>query len=417
MKHLLIVIALMSGLLGTETNKTEEKSNFNVSGKVMAYYTNVNHDMTDETKTDSEIYYISTQLNIDYTYENFYFQATPYVYTYDTDSGEKIENLTNTSPYDKSAIFFRSLYMSYTFDAWTFGIGVLPFTNSMPMKFSDDSIQDGVGLNTLNDNAIMSVFGIYSTENSKTIFGAGTLDQKLIKTGNYISEDLREDTEIYFIINTYEHDKWIFTNELMYVDMKYDKMDLSEIYMYGIGVSWDDTEDSGLVVYNVAAASMYKNNSSNAKNEIYSNVFGSVAKGEYLESAFPDSFAMNTETYYGASNLLGIRYEMDFLPLETFINFEWFHTMGDWTSGNQGNIYNGKINQMFNIRDNAYYVNYGILTSKNSLLRFTYSCLEFDEFGKVGAPASTVPAENFLGGNKAVRTNIQAIHVIFTYKF
>ena len=414
MKQLLIIIALIGGLLGAEEI---EESNFNVSGKIMSYYSKVDYTMSDDSKKDMELYYVSTQLNIDYSNDNFYFQVTPYVYGYDTDSGNQVKTPANEVPYEKTDIFLRSLYMSYTINAWTAGIGVLPFSNSMPMKYSDDSIQDGVGLNTLNDNVLLSVFGIYSTENSKTIFGVGTMNQDIIDTGNYISDYLRDETEVYFVINTYDHEKWSFTNELMYIDMKYETKDLSVIYLYGLGVSWDDTAESGLVLYNVAAVSMYQNNSTNAKDEIYTNVFGDVNTGNALQGAYPDSFAIDNDTYYGASNLLGLRYEMDCLPLETFINIEWFHTMGDWTSGNQGNIYNGKINQQYGIRDNAYYFNFGVLTSKNSLLRFTYSYLEFDEYGQVGAPASTIQAEDFMGGNKTVRTKVEAIHVIFTYKF
>lgn len=421
MKHLLLII-LTLGYLGATEIESEE-SNFNVSGKVMSYYSSVLYDKADGSSNTEDIYYVSTQLNLDYSYDGFYFQATPYVYTMDTSSGDKIKNVTMGEPYDKNRLFFRSLYMSYTHGDWTFGAGILPFSNSVPMKYSDNSIQDGVGLNTLNDNDLSAVFGIYKTENSKTIFGVGTMEELIAPTGEYISENLKEDTNIYFIINTYEQDKWTFTNQLMYVDMKYNKEDLSEVFLYGLGVSWDDTAESGLVVYNVAGASMYKNNSINAKDEIYTELFSEnqygldgITYGNMVEATYPDSFAINDETYYGASNLLGFRYEMDHLPLETFINVEWFHTFGDWSSGNQGNLYNGKINQGFNIRDNAYYINYGILTSKNSLLRFTYSYLEFEEFGKIGAPASTLSAEDFLGG-KPVRKKLEAIHVIFTYRF
>jgi len=414
MKHLLIIVALISILMGEESI---EDNNFNVSGKISSYYSKVVFTKSDDSKSDMSMYYMATQLNIDYSNNNFYFQATPYIYGYDTSNGNKIKSPNNEVPYKKTDIFFRSLYMSYTIEAWTVGVGVLPFSNSMPMKFSDDSIQDGVGLNTLNDNTLMAVFGIYTTENSKTIFGVGKMDQDMLETGNYISDYLRDETEIYFVINTYEHEKWSFTNQIMYINMKYDSKDLSDIYLYGLGVSWDDTAESGLVIYNVAAGSMYQNNSTNAKDEIFTNVFGDTSTGEATQKAYPDSFALDNNTYYGASNLLGLRYEMDLLTLETFINVEWFHTMGDWTSGNQGNIYNGKINQMFNIRDNAYYLNFGILTGKNSLLRFTYSYLEFNEVGKVGAPASTIPAEDFMGGNKVVVKSAESIHIIFTYKF
>ncbi len=420
-KYILSTLLLVIQLQATDIE--EDNNNFRISGKVTTYFTDVDIHSTDHTTTNKDMYYLSTQLNLDYTLDNFYFQATPYFYIMDTSNHQKVSNITMNKPYEKSMLFFRSLYISYTVDNWTIGVGILPFSNSVPMKFSDNSIQDGVGLNTLNDNDLTSLFGIYKTSNSETIFGIGSMEELIVPTGEYISDNLKEGTKLYFIINTVEHDKWTFTNELFYVDMKYNNKDLSEIYLYGLGVSWDDTSESGLVVYNVAGASMYKNNSINAKDEIYTVLFSDnpygldgITYGNMVAAKYPDSFAINDETYYGGSNLLGFRYEMDYFPLETFINMEWFHTFGDWSSGNQGNMYNGKINQSFNVRDNSYYINFGILTTKNSLLRFSYTYAEYEEFGKIGAPASTVQAEDFLGG-KSVRNKVEGIHVIFTYKF
>lgn len=421
MKHLIMSLLMVVGLLGEEV---KEESKFNISGKVMFYYADDIIDLSDGKKIDTIIYYTSTQLNVDYTNDNFYFQVTPYVYMYDTNHDEEIIGINTLEPFEKYSLFFRSLYISYTINNWSIGIGVLPFSNSVPMKFSDDAIQNGVGLNTLNDNALTSIFATYNTRNSKTIFGVGSMNNEIVDTGNHISDNLREGTKVYFVINDYINDKWAFTNELMYIDTKYNSQELSDIYLYGLGVSWDDSAESGLVVYNVAAVSIYQNHSTSAKDEIYTEKFSDnpygldgITYGNIIQQRYPDSFAINNETYYGASNLVGLRYEMDLFPLETFINVEWFRTFGDWSSGNQGNIYNGKINQMLNIRDNSYYINYGILTSKNSLLRLTYSYLEINETGKIGAPASTIPSDEFLGGNRAVVKKIQAVHLMFTYKF
>ena len=421
MIKLFIALLMVSQLYATDT---ETEDNFGVSGKLMTYYSNIDYKKTDGSEDNFGITYAALQLNMNYSYENFYFQATPYLYTMTTDDGRPIKNPVMQKAYSKDLLFFRSLYMSYSIDNWAVGMGILPFSNSMPMKFSDSTIQDGVGLNTIHDNDLTSIFAKYRTENSETIFGIGTLENIIAPMGEYMVEDTKEDSMVYYIINTYENDKWTFVNELIMADMKYEKKDLNKVYTYGLGISWDDTTETGLVIYNVSGLSMLKNNSINVRSEILSNQFATnpmgvdgLTYGNMFESQYPDSFAFNTDTTYGASNLLGFRYEVDYFPLETFVNVEWFHTMGDWTSGNRGNLYNGKINQSFNIRDNSYYVNFGVLTSKNSLLRLAYTYLEFEEFGKIGAASSTIDAEDFLGGKKAIRKHIDAIHLIFTYRF
>ena len=414
-KIILWSIILCSGLFSDSL----KENNFKATGVIKSYYTNLNTDKTDGSSQKTQLYYISTQLNFDYNINSFHFQATPYIYTYDTANHKEIKNPIISESYAKSKFFFRSLYMSYSYEDWSIGAGILPFSNSVPMKYSDDSIQDGVGLNTLNDNDLAGIFGTYKTDNSLTIFGVGNLvNNKVVPTGNYIDASIKEATTVYFIVNTLQYNKWSFTNELMYSDMKYNKQKLADALLTGISASWDDSMNSGIVVYDVVGGSIYSKKTNNKTNdEFYIDHFGSVSKGEYLERTFPHSFAMNNDTYYGGSNLLGLRYEIDYLPFESFINVEWFHTFNDWISGNQGNLYNGKINQTYNIRDNSYYVNYGILTSKNSLLRFTYSYIEFSETGRVGALASGIKSEDFFDGTIPVRKKIEAIHVIFTYKF
>jgi len=428
-KLLLIQIFLLSLFANPAIKITKNESNFNVSGKFMTYYSDITETLSDNTKENEGLSYASLQLNIDYENNGWYFQATPYMYACHTKSGEPIKNPVMYKPYDRKGLFFRSFYLSYTYNNWTIGAGVLPFSNSVPMKFSDNVFQDGAGINTINDNDLTAIFFKYKTENSNTIFGYGIMEDILVPTGKYIGSYLRPDTDVYFLINTYEKDKWTVTNELMYVDMKFKKVDISKIYLYGLAVSWDDTQNSGLAIYNVSAGSIYENESENATDEIMNTIFegknpyakfgvSNTQYGAGVMNKYPSSFNLaDGKKAYGASNLFGIRYEMDYFPMETFINVEWFHTFGDWISGNQGNMYNAKLNQTYTIRDNSYYINYGVLLSKNSLLRFTYSYLEFNEYGKIGAPATTVPAKDFLGGSLNVRKKIETFHLIYTYKF
>ncbi len=148
MKSLLILFALVLSLNANEYKKDESK--INVSGKFMTYYSTVDTKHTDNTMAHNDMLYGSLQLNIDYENDGFYFQATPYIYEMRSD--KPLRNPTRYDELDESEFFFRSLYMSYTIENWTAGIGVLPFSNSFPMKYSDSTYQDGEGLNTINDN-------------------------------------------------------------------------------------------------------------------------------------------------------------------------------------------------------------------------------------------------------------------------
>jgi hypothetical protein len=96
-----------------------------------------------------------------------------------------------------------------------------------------------------------------------------------------------------------------------------------------------------------------------------------------------------------------------------FINFEWFHTFGDWVSGNQGAPYTSNCNKMYNIRNNSYFVNYGIRLSKEQMITFSYSYLEFDDLQKIGSIDNVSP-DDYIG---VKRINASIGKIEYTYKF
>jgi len=408
MKEIILILLLSTGLIAGD---------FSYSGTLNMGYGHISQEYYEKDDYNNGLASANVQLNLDYENSDFYFQSSIFAYGYRMDNGDEVQLPNYYDTVDEQGIFFRSLYMSYkATDNLSIGAGVLPFSNSTPTKYNNDYMQDGEGIYMLNDNSLTSVFGIYKTEHSRTIVGLGTFDQILVPTGNYIDETLRKGgSYTAFAINTYEHNKFALTTEVLYNHIEYEKKDLADVTVGGVALVYDDSEDSGWSVYGVAGFSIYDNHNTDAKEAIYENTLGPKAPaGDYIASLYPSSFAIEDKTYYGAATLLGARKDFSLYRTDFFVSAEWFHTYGDWSSGNQGNIYMCQSNQTFNIRDNSYFLNTGYIISDSMLLRFNVTYLEYDEQGKIGAPASTVPNDEYLGDGviKEVLSRM-----VFTYKF
>ncbi len=382
-----------------------------ITGEFNTYYLHRAVDLLND-KTKRQTIAVSTlQFNLEYDVDNWHFQATPVFFGYKTSDGEKLKNINFYKSHQTTEFFFRSFYLSYDFGEWSIGLGALPFSNSSTSKFHDDYVQDGEGINMLNDNTLTSIYALYETENSRTIFGIGTIDELLLSKGAYIEPALREGTVSAFVINNYTFGKYELISEFMYTDMKYNEKDISDIYLAGFSLAWDDSEESGLSLYGAVGGSIYQNNAINVKDELLE--ASSISPVGPL--IYSNNFTFDNKTYYGASTLLGFRQDFDIQNEEFFINVEWFHTFGDWSSGNQGNLYDPAIGtQMYNIRDNSYYINLGYNINKDTQIRLSYSLLEFDETSTLGAPAVTVPNDDYIGEQ---RGDMQFFSVNFTYKF
>ena len=180
--------------------------------------------------------------------------------------------------------------------------------------------------------------------------------------------------------------------------------------MLGVGASWDDSENSGLILYSSAGVSATLNNSFNAKDEI----LAVYEIPNYAPTFFPGSFSFDEgKWYYGASSLLGFRQDFEVLKTDNFINIEWFHTFGDWVSGNKGVPYTGNINQMDGVRNDSYFVNFGHYISAQAMVQITYNYIEFEETLTFGG-GGDVPVEDFIAPRVK---NSSFWNIIFTYKF
>jgi hypothetical protein len=408
-KILTVILLLIYPVYANE----EIESDWNYFGEFKTYFTKIHKtkEKAGEENFDELLNYNSLQLSIDYFNDNFYFSVTPYAYLYFTESDKKAINVNFDKSFKFNDFFFRTLYMSYTIDKITFGAGILPLSNSFPMQYTSDYYQDGEGLSIINDLDPLAFFIKYRFSDTNKVFaGFGLLDTGFIPSGHYVNEHNVNDSYGIFITHTMTKDKFKIVNDFKYTNVMYDEVQAGEFYNLGSGISWDDSEYSGWTFYNSFAFSLYKNNSIAVKDKIIAN------NPEYTSSAmasFPSSFVFDNKTYTGAANLFGFRKDLDIFNFESFINFEWFHTFNDWTSRNKGTPYNSNCNQISNIRNNSYFINYGIRINELTTLKINYTYLEFDEIENIGAPSSTSVKDSF----GAQRSSGDIIKISFSYKF
>jgi len=412
---ILIASVLTLNLMAEGIDNTDNNMNF--SGIMNLGYGYGKGNFLNKENETKEIFTSNLQLNADYENDDFYFQSTLFGYAYTMPNNEKAHLMNYHDEYEKQDVFFRSLYGSYKINQnLSVGVGYLAFSNSTPSKYSNDYIQDGEGIYMLNDNTLAAAFAVYKEGNSRTIVGIGTIDETFIDTGMYIDDALRKGgAYTIFAINTYNYEKFTFTSEFLYNSLTYEKKDLSDVYQFGFATAWDDSDNSGWSFYNVLGASIYDNHNEDAKEAIFKNVLGPKAKyGDYIMAKHPDNFAIENKKYYGAAMLWGFRKDFEIGRQEFFTTAEWFHTFGDWSSGNQGNIYLCQDNQVFNVRDDSYYVTLGYIINDQATVRLAYTYSEYDEKGKIGAPSSTVDTEDYIGPQI---NKIEIMRIMFSYKF
>ena len=380
-----------------------------------------NHETSGEiTKNDVATQMI--QLNIDYDIDNWHFQATPFGYIYNVKGKDTIKNPNFRDPYPTTDWWFRSLYFTYTWDKLSLGAGVLPFSNTAPTKFNDDFVEDGEGVLLINDSVLTAVFGIYKDGNYRTIFGIGSPDELIVDNGNYVDNHLREDGFSVFLINTFKEDKLEVTSQFIWNSVEYDGVKFLDNTNIGVNVSWDDSVDSGWSFYGSLAGSEYRSDARKAEKEIYNVVFkdnpygmSGLQYGRLVESLYPENFGMDKQKLYGAASLLGFRKDFNIGKEDFFVNGEWTHMYGDYLSGSQGSFYTAKNNQVASIRDDAYYIQLGYIFNNDLRFRVSYTVVEIEETGIIGAPAATIPTSQTVRPEKVDK--VETINFIMTYKF
>lgn len=412
----ILLIILLSVSAYSDANLT----NWSVSGELNTIYFGLKQDMTKGKNIDEKGVCASIQMDIKYKNDGFFFNATPFAHYFDLNSGRKLRNNNFDYAFKDHDIFFRSLYMSYTTGDFTYGFGILPLSNAFPMEFTDDYYADGEGLSIINDINLLSAFVKYQINPDNDIMLAyHQVDTGFVNVGKYSNEHIKDKTKGFGIIQNIKDGKYKMVNQLFFIDTYYDGEPYGEILNLGTGISWDDSEYSGWSLYGSFGVSTLFSNSANIKDVLLGRHDGQgqgpgQGQGGGIEDKFPYIFDFTTDNRYGAASLLGFRYDIDELfGMGSFVNAEWFHTFNDWVSGNHGEPYSSNCNQLYNIRDNSYFVQYGVILADGLQLSVSYTYLEFEEAIKHGSPAS-YPAEL---SPYPVKTNTEIIKLQLTYKF
>jgi hypothetical protein len=381
-------------------------SDYTVNGEFNSRY-NVQKENIMNAENNEKTSIINTlQLTAKYTKDNFRVVAVPFYFNPNVQKDNKEPN-----KYDTSEFFFRSLYMTYKMGDLKIGAGVLPFGNGFPFEYSKHGEEDGMGLSIMSEIDPLSAFISYNFGNNKILAALSQVDTKFIPSGNYTAKDIEKGSNGWIAIHEYNNGRFKMRNEVLYNDIKYNgKGTIAELYVAGTGMAWDDSENSGITIYDTFAMSKFTNNSGNFKQEI----FEREGINPFAELMFPDNFSFDIgKTYRGSANLFGIRQDFDLFGKEQFVNFEWFKTQGHWASAHRGTPYTGNGNQNYKVRDNSYFVNYGLSITKDILMRVNYTYIEFKETGSIGF-GHTIPTETYIGEQK---DKAEIYNIEFSYRF
>jgi len=352
-----------------------------------------------KTKSDKKLHvnYNSLYTRFQKKNSNYELRISPIFTLYRTNSGEELYNNNLSKTCDKNKFFFKELFLRKYYGDHSFGFGLLPFSNNSFIEYQDDYKKRGEGLSILVDAVMPNFFYTYKINNRmkfKTGFGKYSWLDFLPK-GDFIYEG-NDETNIYWAVLDYSSEQIKSYSNFIYGDAKYFGKDVADVAVFGSGLVYDDSSRSGFSIYNTVGFSYYKNNNTHLKNEILKN--NNIPFG--TELLYPNNFAFDNKTYTGWSNQLGVRQDFDFKNKEFFINYEWFHTEGDWFSFNNGTPYRGNCNTMFNIRDDSHMFAVGAIPNENWIIKLFYVNAEFNEVSKVGLPPVTLPSEMALGNRK-----------------
>ena len=349
------------------------------------YNIHIHGGKTNNEKVSNTLNYISIEPTVNYSTDNYWFVFTPIFYKYDTLDGNELVHHNFNKKWKKQNAFIRSLYMSYTDKNMIYGVGFIPFSNSFPMEYTKDLYSDGEGLSTISDHNPLSAFvKIIDDKNSYLLSVNHT--GKDYPVGNYMPETLKGSSGIR-LMHTYIDTKIKVINEFSAVYLTFEGEHYAKQYNIGTGLSYDDSSDSGWIVYDVFGLSLMDSKMSRIKNRV-------LDAKEIPQSALtthPESFDFEDKKIYGASNLFGIRKDFDIFRYDMFLNFEWFHTFNDWTSGNFGNLYNSNWTQTWNIRNDSFFFNYGLTVTKNLFFSMSYAISNCGGAIKTGNPTETDP--------------------------
>jgi len=407
------IILTLSILSGLNANEIKEQNNWRLSGEFNDKIFNIKKTLLNKKSYEETGNYISLEMKIKYHYKNFRFNAVPYAYKTGTKSSKNNENANFHKLFNSQDLFFRGLYISYNLSPKILvGMGIVPMGNGFPMEYTKDYMSDGEGLSILSDIDPLGIFFKFKiNENHKILVNFSQTNTLNIPSGMHAIPHLIDNTKGMAVIHKFSKGKIHATTEYIYANTYYTKHKIAESNTIGFGIVYDDSEFSGWSIYDSIGFSRIKNLSNNAKFEMLAD---SEIDPKMVKTA-PSSFNFGTgKIQLSAANLLGIRKDFETFGNESFINFEWFHTKGGWLSSNVGAPYTGNCTQLFDIRNNSYFINYGYRLGKSTFMQINYAYLESKEALQIGGVGSSLSQEEYIG---IQRKKTEITKIVFSYRF
>ena len=349
MKKLLFLTCLVLGLVSSvvaDTYKLVDSEFIDIRTKTKANYYNQQIDLSDRSdggeSLDKTLTRVEVKNYMDINYLDIFKVSSTIGYYKNGDAYNKDSDLGEIwLSQEESHLYIEKLYGQlklaelgeFTLSAV---YGIIPLTGGNIKKFSSQDEIQGNGLFTLIDLNLQGGFIVLSNKNH--IFKVGhnywrkdnwQHDEKLI--------DANDGTKGTFVFYEYQSGK--HTVELNYItaDVKYKGYDMANAQLYGIGYSYDDSLESGMVYYGILAHSVWN---SKMEDVLNMGVFGNATNSiKMANQYYPDQYDFDNDTQTGNSILLGTKYYTELFGHEADIGIEYFKTSKNFSSFNNGSLF------------------------------------------------------------------------------
>ncbi len=145
---------------------------------------------------------------------------------------------------------------SYRFrlnDIYQMSIGQVSFINGAFQEYSTEEPPNGDGLSTIISGTGQGGFVTRTVDGVKT--SIGLFQNEIIKMDDDKRYDDKEDMKVLYFTHSHKHDKMKYIFNYIKLQKMRKKKNLGYLDIVGLGISWDDRADSGVVVYGIGAVS------------------------------------------------------------------------------------------------------------------------------------------------------------------
>jgi hypothetical protein len=322
------------------------KAEYNFSGNVDTYLA-----WAEMGEENDYITMTTTQINNDYAYNNFIFQSTLNAYKYKRNDGTKISSNSIDEYFPEEKISFRSLYIGYSDNTKTFGVGIIPLSQTNYSTTSSDLVEKGNGMMIINEIDLFGVFYKIKNNNNNSLFIIAKDNEKLpVDTFN---NSHRRDNEYLFYMFDYALDNSKYSFEYSYSKHYEQGIYTGNLNIVGLEYLYKN-DKTGVLFKSEVGYSIYNNNSYNIKDICYTDT--------------PETSYDKNKNYYGQSLLLGFRKDFNIFLKDAFVYVEYFKPFNNWFSLNNGSLQENSYNAVFNVGEYSSIISFGYNINKNLLV-------------------------------------------------